>query len=413
MIENSNNKENIIYYILLFLSVVILWMPNSYSYILPSSLYSLMRWAQYLTALMAVILVVISNKINKIFVMNIILSLILIFSTIINSGNINKCLNYVSPMLGTVSLIIYCIGVGHEKRLLQVLRHVLLLYILINIASYFLFPNGIYITELVTRLDERKNTFLGNRNAYKYYGLFIILVSFIETTLYADYKQKNTIRMVTAILLALFMELLGGSLTGLIVISFITIYYFLGDRMLRIRKINPKVYFFIAIAVFVFMTSFITIGRYTNLLALVFQGNITFSNRTRIWILVEDLIRSHPTLGIGSQTTEVMFSLIRGLNAHNQYLEIAIRGGLVALIIYVWTLWFGIQKLSQYKSFEMTSFVSICLFAAMIIGMVESETYSYAILSYFTAFAYSWNYPEEYSEEVVKRRKRVVFRLSR
>lgn len=411
MVAKDKSRE-FIYYIVLFLSVVVLWMPNSYSYILPSLLYSLMRWGQYIVAFTVAVLVVISKRVNKIFVMNVLLSMILIFSTFINDGSINKCLNYVSPMLGTVSLIVYCIGVGDEKRLLRVFRHVLLLYILINIATYFLFPDGIYATERVSHADELKNTFLGNRNAYKYYGLLIITVSFIETTLY-DLKQKNTIRMMTAIVLSLLMELLGGSLTGLIVITFITIYYFIGYKMLKIRKINPKIYFFVAIAAFTFIALFATVGRYTNLLSWVFNGNSTFSNRTKIWILAENLIRTHPFLGVGTQKTEVVFSLIQGLHAHNQYLEIAIRGGMVALAIYVWIVWIGIQRLSQYKGYEMTSFVSACLFAAMIINMVEVETYSYAIISYFTAFAYSWNYPRKCAEDAVKRRIRVVFRLSR
>lgn len=412
MNQGYRDNNSLLEYSFLFIVIVALWMPTSYSYILPSTIYSMMRWAQYLVAFCATLLVVVAKKINKIYVLNLLLFVLLLFSTIVNGGSINKCLNYVAPMLGTVSVITYCIGMDREKQLLRVIRHVLIVYILINIATFFLFPKGIYISEFGVRHDDKPNTFLGNRNTYKFYGLLLILVSYLEGFLE---RRKGTAsrKMIIAIVLALIMELLGESLTGIIIITFIAIYYFFGEKMLRIRKVNPKVFFFTAVAVFIFLVVFIVAGQYTNIIELFFSGNVTFSNRTRIWLAAENLIQSHPIIGIGTRSSEDIYVLLRNYHSHNQFLEIALRGGILSLAIYVEIIWCGIKKLASFRTYEIVTFVSICIFAAVIIDMVECETYSYAILSYFTAIAYCWHYPAAYAEKVVKRKKKIVLKLSR
>ena len=410
--KRSTNKV-LSNYIFLVLMLVALWMPNSYSYILSNLIYSLLRYTQYFAGLIATVMVFITHRQNKIFILNIILSLILIFSTIVNNGNVNKCLNYVAPMLGTVALITYYIGGGREKELLRAMRHVLLIYILINIATYFLFPRGLYITELVTRYDDKQNTFLGNRNTYKYYGLFIILVSYLESRLTDKKTWLSDRNSGIAIALALIMELLGESLTGTVIILFIAIYYIFGDKMLRIRSLNPKVFFYISVGLFVFATVFIAAGRYTAIISYFFSGNITFSHRTAIWLRAETIILQNPIIGIGTQTNKVMFTYLRNIHAHNQFLEIAIRGGLVGTAIYLLIVWTSLKRLSEYRKYEIVSFVTICIFAVMIIDMVECETYSYAILSYFTAIAYCWRYPKEYLESKAQKKIKIVWRKRR
>ena len=107
-----------------------------------------------------------AKKQNAIFNLNLLLSIILILSTVINNGNINKCLNYVSPMLGTVSLITYYFGIHKDKELLRVFKIVLFVYIIINLITYFAFPNGLYTTELVTQTSHTQNGIRTLKNQY-------------------------------------------------------------------------------------------------------------------------------------------------------------------------------------------------------------------------------------------------------
>ena len=414
--------------IFLIVLLLFLWLPNSYSYILSGSIYAMVRWAQYLAAVIAALMVVISRKCNKVYVLNVILSMVLLLSTVMHQGNINKCLNYVTPMLGTVSLIVYYIGIGREKELLRVMRYILTGYIVINIATYFLYPQGLYLSEFVTRLDNKPNTFFGNRNAYKFYGLFLIVVSYLEGSL-DGIKRVADGKMLIAVFLALTMEFLGESLTGLIMISFTAIYYFFGDRMLKIRKINPKVFFFATVGICAFLVMVISVGRYMvisvgkytvfsmskyiDFLSFIFKGNTTFSNRIKIWSAAKDQILANPVLGVGTLSAANEYKRIAAVHAHNQFLEIALRGGIIALTLYVWIIWIAFKKLASYRSYETVTFMSICIFVAMIMNMVECETFSYAILSYFTAMSYCWAYPPEFLEDKIRKRKRIVLRFSR
>lgn len=398
-------------YVLIAAAILLLWTPNSYSYILPHLVYGLLRWGQYLAAVATAALVLIKQKVNLIYILNIALSLIMMLSTVINHGHLHKCLNYVAPMLGTVSLIVLCIGTGKAKEMLLVFRYVLTAYILLNIATYFLFPKGMYTSPMLVRLDDKPNTFLGNRNVYKFYGLMLILFSYIDEFLRKNKKRFN-INMIIALLLSLTMEVLGESLTGSIIITAIALYYFFGDRIKKIRKIDPRLMFFGAVGVLVFATLFLAVGKYTGLLSVFFGDNVTFSNRTGIWVASEELIAKHPVFGIGTLTSEAMYYLVGNYHAHNQYLEIALRGGVPALAIYMFIIWLGMNKLSEYKKCPMVPFFAVCIFAAMIIDMVECEAYSYAFLSYFTAIAYSWRFSPLYAEKRVGRKKKMVLRLS-
>ncbi len=405
------NLDALFEYVLLFGTILVLWTPNSYSYILPQGFYGLFRWFQYLVAICPAALVIVKKKVNLMYVLNCVFCIILMFSTVIYHGHIHKCLNYVAPLIGTVSLIVLCIGSGREKELLLVFRYVLTAYILINIATYFLFPNGLYTTPKVIRLDDKPNTFLGNRNAYKFYGLMLILFSYLEESLKKKQKRVNY-NMIAALGLSLLMEVLGESLTGSIIITAIALYYFFGDRIKTIRKIDPRILYFAASGIVAFSLIFLAVGQYTGLLAMAFGENITFSHRTFIWVAAEEVIMKHPVLGIGSQATDVTFVFLQNVNCHDQYLEVALRGGFVALGMFMFIVWTGMNKLSEYKKSPIVPFFAVCIFAAMVIDMVECETYSYAFLSYFTAMAYSWRYSSLYAEKRVGRKKKLVLRLT-
>jgi O-antigen ligase len=286
-------------------------------------------------------------------------------------------------MVGTVAMITYYFGVGRERLLLKTMRQVLVIFILINILTYCVFPNGLYVTELINTRADKRNTFLGNRNSYKYYGLFVIFVTYLENKL--DNEELN-FKMIFVLALSLLDDFLGESLTGIIVISFITLVYLFRHLLSKIKLINAKSLFIAAVAVFVFIIGFVSVGKYTNLLAFLFHGNVTFSNRVRIWSASIDIIRKHPLLGIGTQSTTVIVPLIYNLHAHNQFLEIALRSGILGLILYVKIIWDSFAK-AEYIDI---AFVAICLFGALIINMMEVETYAYAIVSYFSAFIYSY-----------------------
>lgn len=405
------NLDALFEYVLLFGAVLLLWTPNCYSYVLPQIIYGSLRWGQYLAAVGAAALVVIKKKINLIYILTIAMSVLMMFSVILNHGHMHKCLNYVAPMIGTVSLIVFCIATGREKELLTVFRYILTIYILLNIATYFLYPKGMYTSPRLVRLDDKPNTFLGNRNVYKFYGLMLILFTYMEEFLKKNKKRVN-FNMMLALGLSLLMEILGESLTGSIIITAIAFHYFFGDRIKAVRKIDPRFLYFSAVGVLVFATLFLAVGKYTGLLSLVFGGNVTFSNRTTIWVASEELIVKHPLFGIGTLTSEAMYYLVGNYHAHNQYLEVALRGGVPALAIYMFILWLGMSRLSEYKKFDMVPFFSVCIFAGMIIDMVECEAYSYAVLSYFTAMAYSWRYSSLYAEKRVGRKKKLVLRLT-
>lgn len=116
--RDDTRVVNIIFMVIM---TVLLWPVNCYSYVLSGLFYGIViRWGQYLAAAVAVLMVFYAKKQNAIFNLNLLLSIILILSTVINNGNINKCLNYVSPMLGTVSLITYYFGIHKDKELLRV-----------------------------------------------------------------------------------------------------------------------------------------------------------------------------------------------------------------------------------------------------------------------------------------------------
>jgi hypothetical protein len=285
-------------------------------------------------------------------------------------------------MMGTVAMITYYFAVGREKLLLKTMRQILIVFILVNIVTYFVFPNGLYVTELVAERAGKRNTFLGNRNSYKYYELLLIFITYMEG-LFEEYKINTN--LIFAFGIAIIGEMIGGSLTGAIIIAFVLIYYLIGEKRLKIQYINPRLFLYVAVASFIFIVGFVSLGKHTNIISYIFGGNITFSNRVRIWIAAVDIIKTKPILGIGTQSTTEIVGLIYNLHAHNQYLEIALRGGVIAVGIYLYSIWTTLNK-ARYSSV----FLNVCLFAALIINLIEVETYSYAITSFFSAFIYNY-----------------------
>jgi O-antigen ligase len=98
----------------------------------------------------------------------------------------------------------------------------------------------------------------------------------------------------------------------------------------------------------------------------------TIDSRMKRWEAAFELVKASPVIGYGTGdevdllkkeyfTRKLYNAYINNLNAHNQYISFLLMGGIIALAIYLLTLFFGLQLAIKSKDMVFISFVILLL----------------------------------------------------
>lgn len=240
----------------------------------------------------------------------------------------------------------------------------------LNYATLYVFPGGLGTA------DGTAMYLFGIRTGFSLYIIPGILLNLIR-----DVRNETIISLRTIVIIlfgtaALFNQSVA---TGLLQLSVIGSLYLL----LHNPKIAKKLNIYIFTLVFFVLDFLITIfGTKFNLLGYVaslFGKDPTFSNRTFIWANAVSKISQSPIFGFGAD------NMVSGgthmLQAHNQWLNIAIEGGYISLALFLMGIFASMYALYKAKNYRWYRPVAICI-SAMLIGSI-SEIQTYVPFIYF------------------------------
>ena len=266
-----------------------------------------------------------------------------IFTNVINGIGFWESTFFSFKILVGVFVLKYHIMNGHLKEYVSVFDFWLFLFVIINILTQLLYPNGLY--PVAEGAVQSGRWFFGNRNAFIFpYYMSIMFATFHHMTKY----NKLRITYYLYIALLVFSQIIGGSVTsGLSII--VTVLMIVIFRNIKTSKF--KICSISLIASLVISYLLINIGVNTSLARLIkvyLKKSPTFSGRTTIWNTALNSLKGHQLMGLGWAEIPVGWYW-NVYQCHNNYLDLIFTGGIILFVVYIVLVYVSIKKLSDKK----------------------------------------------------------------
>lgn len=322
-------------------------------------------------------------KVSRLYLLLLLWWVLIIGVSVLYKRDIVYMISIQSRAMAVCSLLQYYAGKPNRLLvLLRVWRDVLFVLCAADIATIFLFPNGLYKGEMYTNV-----WLLGYKTARLVYNLTLVVLSCYLS--YLKKKKISAMALVSVFLSAFSAYVVGatGATIALAVYVVIIMYCIVGSKSFRLISALNKIFTFRVITI-----------SYTVLTVLVISGsnfivrfaqttlgkNETLSHRTFIWENCLPHIMQHPIIGLGYLTTDfyvqriTLFSL--GTNAHNMIFSILITTGIAGLLVYLLILHQSLKSCG--KNLDTGNIILIAgLLTILIVGVSSSALV-------FSAFAF-------------------------
>lgn len=301
----------------------------------------------------------------------IVLYIVLLEGIILLSAFINKNLNDGS-MINVVSILGICILTDCYMRsrntanFLAVIVAILGVYIFINLFSMLIYPEGMYV-------DSRgweTNYFLGYRNLHIYVYLPFILVYTIYQ--YIRYGKVN-LSFYGMCMVILISAAISNSITTLLAIALITVLIYLFGRFALLKRINIFMVFLFSFLLSLAMVFFNIQNIFSNFIVGTLGKSTTLSDRNRIWLVCLAMIQKQPFLGYGNFSLRNVLRYMNITQAHNQYIDFFLRGGIVLFVFFSILIFKLSRKLSQVKDTQLHNIILITWIGYFVLFITEAR----------------------------------------
>lgn len=298
-------------------------------------LFEISRIIAYEYAVLAFIMI--PKRLNRTFMIHIFLFLgWLLCVNFLNHLGIRGAISFSLQIISIIVILNRYIETNYFKEFVSVFYFWLFVLCLINFATQFIYPSGIYLENV-----DRPMWLFGNRNAFIYnYLLCIIIATLKHLTTYGKLKVRYF--FVIAILVC--SEILGKSVTSAaaLLIPVILIVFYKDNKLRKDKLCYTALLFSIAITFVIIIAGMNTsIGR---TMGLYFNKDSSFSGRTEIWESALSCIRNNLWTGSGWGYIPLNWRWDVG-QCHNMYLDLLFVGGIPLLVLFLLIIRCGIRNL--------------------------------------------------------------------
>lgn len=301
-----------------------------------------------------------------------ILLFIVFFSYLLIASYANKT-NYAdfSKIEGILINLFFLVSVSislkiKTKQTVVALFLAFLILVSWDLITIILFPNGLYSVEY-SYLDVNTNHWLfGNKNNHT--EIFLLLMIFAYwNTMVSDYRIKDLLCFVS-LALCLFASLLLKSSTTIVSIAIAFVFYIFSIFYSRKNSNKRRLPYLLGTVVLVciILSHLMVLTGLSNSLSFftsLFEKDITFSGRTRIWARAIPLIGERILFGYGYIDNAESYALLNSINSHSTLIGCLIYGGILLTIIFYSSLlcvFLGIGK--NEKKIQLFAYGVLCAF---------------------------------------------------
>ena len=251
----------------------------------------------------------------------------------------------------------------------------------LNFITIVLFPEG--LSSVVVNGVVNRFWLLGYDNGHAVYQIYAIMFSMLYT-----YMKKG--RIISGIVIYIYVISLFSTIslwmaTTIVSLLLIPITIIWGAKRINSKIFNMRAYEYIIAgicAVLLILTFFDSNNSFISWLTTdVLKKDITFNNRTGIWLMYFSHMKSF-IYGNGYETELIQKSRYWINSAHNQWFQLFYYGGIIHIIAYLAMLHVFVKRVSYNYSGIPQRIISSCVFAFMIIQLMRTCHEDYWLTMY-------------------------------
>lgn len=285
--------------------------------------------------------------------------LTLIISTVINNALILTSVIIFGTALCVCMLI--CILIRKDK--LYVMELYLKFIVLINFILMILFPNGFYKTW------ANDCYFIGNKNEFAQFFIFTLTITYIN-------ERKITRSFIFFALISVISCFLGGSSTGIVIITVYMALLILPFKSKLSALLNARIVNFVPIIlsfiITLFFTSITQMPAAAHFIQNVLGKELTFTGRTNSWSISYEVIREAPFWGAGWQGGFAYTGDGRMYACHNGVLSVLTTRGCIGFALLIALMLVCAIRGGKRRNSECIYIINIGIFCVLLIGLMES-----------------------------------------
>lgn len=324
----------------------------------------------------------------------------LAISTLLFQGLTGRFIQYIAPLFMATALWV-CTGERECDSMLAALNAISVALIYGNAILLLVFPEGMY-----SNASSDVTSFLGHNNAVARTTVPLLLFGILYC--YRKYNRFSAgivLRTLVVFATALFTGS-GSGVVGILPVLLLVVLW----RVLAKRTINIYLLFGISMGLWAIIV-FAQVGFVEYVIVNVFQKDPTLTGRTLIWERAVEYIANSLLLGYGYSDN---FTLTNGFilsstgqSAHNYYLDLLLRGGLVQLVLHIAIVFVAMRKIEKdirRTSNVLANILSVGMFSYFIMWLIEPFVGSGMVLMYSFIF-YICRCPRVYKSSLAVREK--------
>lgn len=323
----------------------------------------------------------------------------ILISDIVNDLNISGDMELAFQIIEIVLLVEVYFKYKIEFSLIDQISFLFGFFILINIFTVLIFPDGFY-------MDDRGwsgNYFFGYKNSHIYlYIPYMVLLSLTHLKKYGKLGKSYYAMIFFMLVGAIKAE---SSTTIVAMLCMVLAIVFLKNRDIFIFK-RTEISMIVSVILSIGFIIFGIQNQYGDIIKKVFQKDITFSGRLPIWEMAMTCAIKKPIMGNGDTSLPLNWSW-DVTQCHNKWLDLFYVGGVVLLGLFVMLLIVVCKANNNNKNYLIRNILCYSFWAYGILFIMESRRPD---IWMFIVFAFAYH---ALDMEIKLKNKRIKFILSK
>lgn len=311
-------------------------------------------------------------KIPKYILLIVLYRLILIFTTLVFRGDIQKCLFYSIDFIGIAFLIYFLKNRFSMYTIMYNIVCLFSIYLFINFITMIIYPKGIidgmYFLGIRTRITEYAVVvitfallllYMGNKKLFLYFGIIISFVNII-------------------------IQWVATAIFGLSVFAMLLLYFKISKR----KNIKYTFMYFCVLILSILIVVYNIQNLFAPIIETVLKKDVTFSFRTVLWERSWKYIWEKPIFGHGMNIDNGNFiwNDWKYMQGHNQIIQSLYETGIIGTALLLYFMYISGKKLKTTSFDKVIIIMSLISFQIMMIAeiyMFYAPAWLLFIISYY------------------------------
>ena len=307
-----------------------------------------------------------------------VLMIVLLFSTIMNKGNLLFCFETIISIFGLCLITDY--GIRNDKKyFFEALKNFLSILVLINFLSILIFSNGMYMRST----GYIENWILGYKNTHILFIIPCILANYIYTFI----CSKRNVFSHFMLFIGVLSTIIVNNTTGLIGLLLIVLFVLFKKIFDNTSVMNVYNYFIVHIILFISFVILRIQNLFSYIIVDLLHKDITLTGRIYIWDKALEYIKYKPLYGYGNisfKFNEYIYS------THNAIIGILHKVGIIGLMSYIVVVFQSIKKIWENRNTYIAKLISVVLFSYLVMMLTEAYNFNYYMYIFVIAYDISF-----------------------